>query len=210
MKQQTLTAYASSFVSFLLEHIPPKRIDKILIFGSATKGSSDKESDIDIFIDTKKDIEKEANKTLRLFNVSEIRKKWKLKGITQDISLKVGELRKWKLRRDIISDSIILYGKNKEMPEDVEYYLLVQPSFTKFNKTKKVQLWRKLNGYKQKVNKKVYETKGMLQELSGKKIEHGILVPMKNKKELIDFLNKEKVSYTLNEVWSDTISSSSP
>lgn len=204
MKQEKLIAYASSFVSFLLEHGPTKSIDKILLFGSIVRGSFDKESDIDIFIDTKKDIEREVKKTLKLFNKSEIKRKWKLKGINQDISVKIGELRKWRLKRDIISDSIVLYGKNKEIPEDIEYYLLVQPSFVKFNKSKKVKLWRKLNGYKQKVNQKVYQTKGMLQDLGGKKIEHGLLIPMKNKKELIDFLNKEKAPYVVNEVWSDT------
>jgi len=32
-------------------------------------------------------------------------------------------------------------------------------------------------------------------------MESAIIIPIKSKKEIIDFLNKEKVNYTLREIW---------
>ncbi len=205
MKQNTLIAYALSCTSFLIEQLPPRAMERIILFGSVARGNFDEESDVDLFIDTPQDIEKEAHKALVLFQKSETQRKWELKGVKQAISLKIGSLKDWKLRRDILSDGIILYGKSKEVPEKVEYYLLIEPSFVKFDKVKKVQLWRKLHGYSQKVNKKKYRTKGLLEMVGGKKIEHGLLVPMGQKKVILDLLQQEKVSHTVFEVWSDVI-----
>lgn len=203
MKRENIIGYAANFASFLLDSNTALKIDKIILFGSIARGTYDRESDIDIFIDTKENIEQEIKKTLYLFKNSEVQKRWELKGIKKEISIKVGELNKWKLKRDIISDGIILYGKFKEMPENVEYYLLINPSFKKFNKSKNVKIWRKLYGYTQKVGSKVYKTQGILEKLGGKRLENSIVINMKNKKELIDFLNKEKINYKVTEVWSD-------
>lgn len=205
MKKEELVAYSASFVSLLLEEEITKDIDTIILFGSVARGNFDEESDIDLFVDTKKDLEKEVLKTLALFKKSSIYKKWELKGIKNEISIKVGEIKKWELKRDVLSDSIILYGKYKEMPENIEYYLLIRPSFKKFNKSKQVKIWRKLYGYKQKVGKKIYSTPGLIENSKGKRLENGLIVPMKDKKVVIEFLNKMKVEYTVNEIWSDTL-----
>ncbi len=203
MKKENLIAYAMNFASFLLDDPVSTQINSIILFGSVARGNFDKESDIDIFIDTTKDIEKEAKKILSLFLASEVNNKWILKGLKNDISIKVGELKKWKLQRDIISDGIILYDKIKSVPEKADYYLLIRPTFKKFKFSKKVKLWRKLYGYKQKVGQKIYTTKGLVEKFSATRIENGILIPMKNKQEILDFFNIEKVEYTVNELWSD-------
>lgn len=205
MKEEELIAYSANFVAFLIEEEIIKDIDTIILFGSVARGNFDEESDIDIFIDTKKDIEKEVLKTLALFKKSRIYKKWELKGIKNEISIKVGEMKKWALKRDVLSDSIILYGKYKEMPDNVEYYLLIRPSFKKFNKSKQVKIWRKLYGYRQKVGKKTYNSPGLIENTGGRRLENGLIVPMKDKKVVIEFLNKMKVEYTVNEIWSDTL-----
>src|SRR3989344_1446107 len=205
MKRENLISYSANFASFVLDSEHFKDIDRIILFGSVARGNFDVESDIDIFIDTKKDIEKGIEKLLNLFNESEIHKKWTLRGLKNSVSVKVGDLQKWNLKRDVISDGIILYGKFKDIPEKVEYYLLVKPSFKKFNKSKQVMLWRKLYGYKQRVGKKVYETIGLLNKLNGIRLDSVIIVPVKNKNELLQFLNKEKIPYTVNEIWSDNL-----
>ncbi len=203
MKRESLISYTASFVSFILDSEFNKDIDRIILFGSVARNFFDDESDIDIFVDTKKNIEKDIEKLLKMFNESEIHKRWILKGLKNSISINVGNFNKWNLKRDVISDGIILYGKFKDVPENVEYYLLVKPSFKKFNKSKQVSLWRKLYGYKQRVGKKVYETKGIVKNLNGMRFDGVIIVPVKNKNELLQFLNKEKISYTVNEIWSD-------
>ena len=205
MRREQLIAYAESFVSFLLDDSIAKDISRLILFGSVARGDFDKESDIDLFIDTKKNIEKEAVKVLNLFNQSETRKKWELKGVENEISLKVGNLDEWKLKRELISDGILLYGKLKESPEKFEHYLLLRPKFKNFKKSKQVSMWRTLYGYKQKVGKKIYETSGLVQTKGGKRINSGILIPSNNKKEISHFLNKSNMNYDVNEIWSDTI-----
>ena len=58
-----------SFASFLIDSRIGDKIDKIILFGSVAKGDSGKESDIDIFVDTRMRIEKDINKLLGLFVV---------------------------------------------------------------------------------------------------------------------------------------------
>lgn len=205
MKRQSLISYAMNFASFLLDEKISQGINNIILFGSVARGDFDEESDIDVFVDTKKNIEEEVHKVMSLFNQSELQKKWELKGIKNEISVKVGDLSKWRLRRDIITDGILLYGKFKDIAKDIEYYLLLTLSFRKFRQSQKVKLWRKLYGYKQKVGKKVYHSKGIVDKSNTKRLENCLIVPMKNKKEILDFLNKEGIKYSVNEIWSDNI-----
>lgn len=205
MNQNNLIAYATSFVSFVLDHEVSAEINRAILFGSVARGAFDEESDIDLFIDTKGEIENEIRTLLCLFQDSDTQKKWDLKGIKNELSVKVGDLDKWKLKRDMITDGIILYGKFKEIPENIEYYLLITPSFKKFSKSQKVKIWRNLYGYKQKVGKKVYKTQGLLEKSNGKRIENGMLVRMSNKKDIVGFLNKKRINYAVNEIWSDSL-----
>ncbi|MBL7160710.1 MAG: nucleotidyltransferase domain-containing protein [Candidatus Aenigmarchaeota archaeon] len=205
MKRESLISYAMNFASFLLDEKFAKNIDRIILFGSVARGELGKESDIDLFVDTGKNIDSDVQKTLSMFRKSETQKKWELKGLRSELSVKVGKLEKWKLRRSVISDGIIIYGKCKDIPEKAEYYVLLKPSFSKFKKSRQVKLWRKLYGYKQKVGKKTYKTEGLTEKLGGKRIESGILIPAKNRKEILDLFSKEKIKYTVDEIWSDTI-----
>ena len=205
MKKENLIAYAMNFASFLLDEKISKDIDNIILFGSVARGDFEDESDIDIFIDSKSDIEGEVNKTLSFFNQSEMQKKWELKGVKNDISVKVGELSKWRLRRDVIADGILLYGKFKQLAEGVDYYLLLTLSFKQFKQGQKVKLWRRLYGYKQKIGKKVYHSKGLIENLGAKRLDNCLAILVKNKKEILDFLNKEKINYSLREIWSDDL-----
>ena len=206
MNRNRLISYAESFASFLLDSRTSEDIDRIILFGSVARGDFDEKSDIDIFIDTRKNMENDVEKRLRSFEKSEIKRRWGLKGIKNDISVKTGELDKWSLRRDVISSGIMLYGKCREMPENIKYYLLIKASFGGLERKDKISLWRKLYGYKQKVGAKKYVSRGLVYELGGKKFSSGMIaIPMERKNDMIKFLNKNKISYTLNEIWSDNI-----
>ncbi len=200
-----LIAYAASFVSFLLEDIPPGDIDQIVLFGSAARGTADKESDIDLFVDTKKPIESAVQKALRLFNQSSLHRQWVQKGVSADISVQTGELANWKLRREVLSDGIVLFSGTAQRPEGAQLYLLIQPSFSVFKKPKQVSLWRTLYGYQQKVGNKTYKTAGLLADSGGKRFGNVFFIPSKNKTLILTFLNKEHIPYTVREVWSDTL-----
>ena len=204
MKQENLIAYAMSFISFLLDTAKIKdSIVRIILFGSVARGDFTKESDIDIFIDTQENIKEEVEKTRRLFMISETQKKWELKGLSQELSLKVSDLNEWKLKRSIISEGIILYGKVKQTPDEAEFYILLQLSYKNLSQREKLKTWRRLYGHQQKVGKRIYKSEGILDKVKGKRIESGLVIPADHEKEIIEFLKRHKVSYTLRELWSD-------
>lgn len=203
MKRESLIAYASSFVSFLLDRELAKDIEKIVLFGSVARGDFDSESDIDLFIDTKKDLQKPVNQVFSLFLKSDTQKKWSLKGLKHELSLKVGNIEEWRLKRSVLSDGILLYGKFQEMPNDLKYYGLFALSLKNFRKSTKVSIWRKLYGYKQKTKSKTYIFSGIVEKLGGKRMDNSLVIPINKREELVNFLKKEKIDYKIKEVWSD-------
>lgn len=206
MNKFELISYAMDFCSFLLRSNVGDRINRIILFGSVVRGDFDKESDVDIFVDSKYKIEKDVNKVLKSFELSDVNEKWQLKGIRNPLSVKVGVLEKWKLRRSVISDGIVLYGKYVEMPKNVKYYLLLSLDFKGLDRNKKISVWRKLYGYRQKIGSRSYVSKGLLSEVNGKKIDKGVIVvPSENKDKVIEFLKKNKIKHRINEIWSDTV-----
>jgi len=199
-------SYAVDFTSFLLERgVKP---NKIILFGSLVRGEYDRESDIDIFIDIDSSKESEIRDILNLFEKTR-GEKWSLKGVENPLSLIIGNLNseKWKdLKRDIQSNGILLYGTYNEFPENMQSYIMFRLDFTRLSRDKKVNLWRKLYGYTQKFGNKIYETKGLITQLDGKKIEKSvIIVPSGKSRELKDFLRTNKIGYTVNEIWSDNL-----
>ncbi len=204
-EKYSLIGYAMSFASFLLDSEIGGKINRIILFGSVARGDYSQSSDVDVFIDSDLDIEKAIEKLLILFGASRINETWKLKGVRNDISVKVGSLSTWTLRREVISSGIILYGKYNETPDKAKYYLMIRMDLRNIRVAKQMAIWRKLYGYRQKIGNKVYTGKGLVDNLGGRKLGKAvILVPMENRKDIIDFLNKSKMNYTVNELWSDT------
>ena len=197
-------AYAMDFSSFLIESgIEPTNI---ILFGSAVSGSLDKDSDIDIFVDIKPETERDVRSALKMFEGA-FGEMWKLKGINNPISLKVGNLREWPdLKRSIQSYGILLYGKYEEPPKNMRSYLMFRLDFSRMARARKVSAWRKLYGYTQKVGKKKYTKRGIIEAVGGLKIEKGVvLIPPMESKGFKDFLSKNKIVFLVNEVWSDGI-----
>ncbi len=206
LSKRELTAYALEFSSFLLQSEIGENIERIILFGSVARGDFDKESDIDIFVDTKKNIETAIAKTLKAFEFSAITEKWRLKGLTNPLSVKSGELTKWKLHRDIISNGILLYGAFAELPKGARYLTLLRLDFSKLKRAEKAVVWRSLYGYTQKVGKKAYASQGFIEELGGRKIEKSVIViPSGKRSQMLEFLRSKKIGYRIDDLWSDTL-----
>ena len=101
MNRDLLIAYSIEFVSFLFRTtaIKKNKIKGIYLFGSVARGDFDKDSDIDLFIDsdskeTKSIIEKALNK----FYNSKNNKKFQLMGIENELKPIAGNLSNWDLK----------------------------------------------------------------------------------------------------------------
>jgi len=201
MKRNNLIAYAQCFASFLIDADENNEINNIILFGSVAKNQFDEESDIDIFVDTAVSRDK-IIKQFRLFEDSHMAKVWHSKGIEHSISLHIGQLKNHNIRESVISSGIQIYGKFKQMPEKIDYYYIFVLDFCKLSRNEKVSIWRKLYGYKQIVNRKKYESKGIISNLNGKRIEKNIiLIPAENKNRFINHLSTNKIQYVFYESW---------
>lgn len=195
MKKSDLTSYAINFTSFLIKHI---KVNTVILFGSVARGDFDEKSDIDIFIETNQPKEK-IEKILELYNKSEDNEKYRLIGIKNEIKIKTGNLDKWKsLKESIISSGIFLYGKYTATPENIKPHYLFTTSLKNIQKTKKIYIWRKLYGYKQKVGKKIYETKGIINKRIG---YGGFIISSDKYEDVIKILKKHKVNYKIYEIY---------
>ena len=56
IERKSLIGYAAGFVSFIMDSRVGEDINRIILFGSVARGDFGKKSDIDLFIDTEKDI----------------------------------------------------------------------------------------------------------------------------------------------------------
>lgn len=199
-EKNELVSYAIDFVSYLLSK--EKRIDRVILHGSIVRDDFDEESDIDLFIDTQKKLNKKIAKIVDNYYKTKKFKYWELKGIANTISVIVGRLdsKDWKdLKRSIVNTGIILYGKYKSETEKINQYTLFSFENIKPNK-KRVLIFRRLFGFK--VGKKVYP--GLIEKIRAIKIGKGsILVPAEHVNELKRYFQEKKVAVKLYDVWSD-------
>lgn len=199
LNYKELIGYALSFAGFVL---PKIKVDEIILFGSASRGEAEKESDIDLFFNVKQDeetLKKELKKELERFYKTKIYEIWGLKGVKNQIKIEVGNLDEWKLKRSIISEGIILYGKYKSMPEKTKGFVQFNLKPIK-NITKRNKVLRKLFGR----NERNYLSEGILSKIKGKKLSStSFIVPIEKTKEVFDILKFEKIDYSFFEFWSD-------
>jgi len=198
-----LIAYAQDFVSFILQNIKNQdKIENIILFGSVVRGEAKKNSDIDLFIEIRDKIDVEKLKE-NFYNSIKVKKYWNLLGIKNEIHCELGVLDEWKdLERSISAQGVILYGKYRSKKEGEPYYLFsIEQSK---NRNKNVSIWRKLYGYKQIANKKLYQKKGLIKEYNGERIAKGVfLIPSKNSQRIISFLKNNKLKHKIILIWKE-------
>ncbi|MEK6934529.1 MAG: nucleotidyltransferase domain-containing protein [Nanoarchaeota archaeon] len=196
MERNKLTSLASNFASFLLERI---QVKSIILFGSVATNNFDRESDIDLFIETEQKNENKINNLLSLYKKTKEYEKFKLQGIENEISVKVGNLDDWKnIKRSIISNGIVLYGKYKGKPDELKHKLLFILNVQDLKRSEKIKIWRKIYGYKQKVGKKDYISRGLAEKKLGRSV---FLVSIENSEEIINYLKSNKVKYSFFNIW---------
>lgn len=185
MKQSDLFAYASTFVSFLIRELKDsmKDVNKIVLYGSVARNEAEKDSDVDIFVDTKKSLH--TKELVEKFYHSREAALFRAKGIELKLSVKVGELKKWKeLENSISSSGIILWGRYESKGFPGKHKIIF--SWDEINKNRGAFL-NKLYGVK--VKEKHYP--GLLQQYGGEKVgKSSIIVPFQYREELISLFKK--------------------
>jgi predicted nucleotidyltransferase len=199
-EKNELISYAMDFVSYLISK--EKVINQVILHGSIARDDFDEESDIDLFIDVDKKLEKKILKLKDNYLETKKFKEWVLKGVTNDISLIIGNLdsNEWKdLKRSIMNTGIILYGKYKSEAEKINHYTLFSFENIKPDK-KRIAIYRKLFGFKQ--GKKEYF--GIVSKFNAIKVGKGsLLVPIEHANELKKFFYEKKIGVKMFELWSD-------
>ena len=202
--------YIYDFLSTFFDKIKEKdKIKNIILFGSFARGNPRKDSDMDLFIDVEnRDKDKIENLVKESLNEFEIKaeKSWKLKNITNQIVPIVDNLdsKRWSaLRKDISAEGILLYGKFMGKLEKNKHLVLINYNLSKLSQKNKMQVIRKLFGYRLKKGKKEYIQKGLLQRLDAEKISNGIISDIKNYKEILKIMRKYKVSIKIEDFWKD-------
>lgn len=196
--------YASYFAAFLLNNLDEKNlenIERIVLYGSVARGEADEESDVDIFIEVRREGKKfsnEINKFVEMFYRSREATLFKLKGIENKINVKIGKLKDWKeLYGSIASDGIVLYGpyEAKKMPSGAKHYVIIY--WDKIGKNRGAFLNR-IYGFS--VKGKRYE--GFLEKFEGRRLGKScIILPASHKKEVVVLLKDYKVNAKIFEVF---------
>ena len=196
-----IESYASYFASYLLYELEnPENINNIILFGSVAAGNATKESDVDIFIDVKKDnirFKENIEKILGGFYKSREALIFKNKGIDNKINVIVGKIDDWKeLRKSIESNGIVLFGHYTASRKSAgKKYVIF--SWDKIDKNRGAFL-NKLYGFS--VGEKHY--KGLIETLNGKKIgKSSLMIPVESHKEIITLLKRYQVNAKAIEVW---------
>lgn len=203
IEQSRLIAYAEDFVSFLLFNLGKdcQKIKRILLFGSVARGEADKQSDVDIFIDTTHDTKKIEKKVMKIvesfYDSLKFKKYWKLLGIENDIKCVVGNLDKWKkLKRSIILNGVTLFGKYFDVPEPERHLTILSWGPIKPN-SKRVLFNKRLFGYKH--SGKFY--KGLIQKHDGEKLDNSICIPTSHFNEFLKLFRKMNIKVKFMDVY---------
>lgn len=197
-----LKQYASYFVSYLLSNLKSvDNIERIILYGSVARDEGTGESDVDLFIDVKKKTKKFENEikdVLEKFYESRDASSFKIKGVSNEFDIKIGDLKEWKdLHKSIASTGIVLYGSYelREKISDARQFIII--FWDEVGRNRGAFL-NKLYGFK--VGDKYYE--GILKKYNGKKLGKScIMLPIQYKKDMFKLLEKYEVKAKTIEVF---------
>lgn len=191
MLNEKLLSYASYFVSFLIDNLGGRvdNVNRIILFGSVARKEAVKRSDVDFFVDVKRNsagFRRMVGKIEKDFYESREGLLFKVRGVDNKVNVKVGKLDEWKdLRESLAEDSVVLFGRGAvegqqkagEREKMVEYLIM---SWEKVGKNRGAFL-NKLYGFN--VRGKRYE--GLLEKFGGRRIGKScIMVPRSKSREI--------------------------
>jgi len=195
-----IKAYASYFVSYLINNFKKiENISNIILFGSAAKGEAKKSSDIDFFIEVKrnsKGFEKEIINLVNDFYKSREALIFKTKGIDNKINVIAGRLEDWAdLRKSIESTGVVLYGNY--IASDVKGKKHVIFFWDKIGKNRGAFL-NKIYGFNS--NGKRYL--GLIENFNGKKLgKSSFMVSAEYREDIVKLLKHYKVNSKIIDVY---------
>ena len=198
MNKLKAVSYMQNAISFIfLDPNIKDSVNSIHLFGSAVRNTLTKDSDIDIFIDCKNEkfIENVSKTAIKRFYNSKDYEKWKLLKFTPLISIQAGILENWQLKSSILSEGVTLYSK-EPLIQNVERKVIF---ILKLPKDKKnyLHLIRNLYGRREKG----YNDLGLLNKLNGEKVSTNIIIlPKEHQQNIVEFLNNNKIDYTMKEI----------
>lgn len=197
-----LVSYAMDFVSFLAQNLKEKgmqNIRAIILFGSAARGQAEKESDIDIFVDSSDEkLGKEIKKlTDKFYDSAKFKNYWSLFGIDNEINVIVGKLDKWKLKDSMLGSSIVLYQKYSPKLEEGKNKIILSWGNIKPN-SKRVMLNKKIFGYNYYGKKYL----GLLEKHGGIKLgSNVIMIDSENIKLFLEAFHNFKIAVKIARVF---------
>ena len=170
-----------------------------MLFGSAARDEATKESDIDLFINLKKEdkkLNKEIDKVLEEFYKSREALLFKTKKIENKINIIVGKINEWpELKRSIESEGIVLYGQYISSNVKGKKYAII--FWSEIEKNRGAFL-NKIYGFRVKSKRYL----GLLQSYNGMKLgKSAILIPVENKDEILKLIRHHKVSAKILEIY---------
>ncbi len=195
-----LKSYASYFSSYLLDNIRDVGlIERIILFGSVARDEADKDSDVDIFIELRKETsktKKEIEKIIADFYKSREALLFKTKGVENRINAIIGRLDAWnQIKETIENTGILLYGSF--VPTDISGKKHVLIFWNKIKKNRGAFL-NKIYGFK--IKEKRYS--GLIEKLGGIRCgKSSFIIPIENKNEMIKLLKKYGVDAQIMEIW---------
>ncbi len=199
MSRTELIAKAYAYLSyFFRDQRVNAQARHIYLFGSVARGDFDEESDIDIFIDLEKKYEQEVNKIAQraLNRFQEIEQdKWQLKGLAHTIKVQIGPLEEWELKSAVEREGIMLYSPSVSRTFQ-KYLLFALPAIP--SPSKRMKILRALFGRQEKE----YALPGRVQQQGGRIFSPRIfLVPSTAQQEISSLLSREKITFTVEEIW---------
>jgi predicted nucleotidyltransferase len=197
-------AYAAYFGAYLVSSLIEKemldQIEKIILFGSVAKGTVTKESDVDVFIQTKNESKKLKtiiSGIVESFYNSREAVLFRTKGVANRFNIIIGEIKKWKeLYRDIAATGILLWGPYQagRPPEAKHMAIFYWKSVGK----NRGSFLNKLYGFKIGGRKHP----GLLEKWGGKKIgKSSVMIPIYHKEELIALIKQHDVDAEVLDVF---------
>ena len=189
-----IKAYASYFSSYLMLNLSEfNNIEEIILYGSVARGDSGKESDVDIFIEVKKNskkFEKDVEKILSDFYKSREGLLFKSRGITNKINLIIGKLSEWNdLKESMISSAIVLYGKFTSQNN-------------KSGRKYSIFYWDGIDKNRGAFLNKVYGFNVSGKKYEGKKLgKSSLMIPIEHRNEMLNLFKHHKVNAKVVDVY---------
>ncbi len=201
LKTQTINAISYSFglLSFVFQNPEAKKIKGIYLFGSAIRGELHSKSDIDLFVECKKEDEKQVeqvvNSGIVKFESSKDYQKWKLFKFTYPFAVNFGRLDEWDLKLSIASEGIQIYNRESGVSAGERRVLFT----IKYPKKKKdyIKIRRLLFGR----DEEYYVGTGLIKSMTGKRISSNVfIIPKEEQTKMREILAKEKIDFSMQEI----------